>query len=124
MGRNTIQIPQDDWRERLFWTSLAVALISLLLLGLVGLARWGERAPQGGVAGAEAMPRSTGRMADLLIPPPAPPTPFTPPLLQLPAVAAPPRAATEPECAAGAALHRTRSRPQFPVRGEQCGVAP
>ena len=123
MGRNTIQAPQDDWRERLFWTSLAVALIALLLLGLVGLAQWGARAP---LAGLHAMPGSTGLMADLLIPPPAPPMPFTAPLPPLPAVGAgaAPRAGPRLECSASAERHREHPAPLFPVKGELCGVVP
>ena len=121
MGRNPIRIPQEDWRERLFWTSLAVALITLLLLGLVGLAQWSERAP---LAGLHAMPGSTGLMADLLIPPP--PLPFTAPLPLLPAVGAgaAPRAGPRRECAANAERHREHPAALFPVNGDLCGVVP
>jgi hypothetical protein len=124
MGRDTIRVPREDWRERLFWTSLAGALIALLLFGLVSLAEWGESTGTK-MAGVSAQPGSTSLMADSLIPPPAPPNPFSAPLPQLPAVGTAPRAgrAPRPECGRGADEHTGRPEPLFAVRGELCAIA-
>ena len=100
MGRQIVQMPREDWRERLFWTALAGGLIALMLGGLIALAEWGELAEEPVGVRVAAQPGSTGLMADLLIPPPAPPTPFAVPLPQLPAVGAAPAAGPDPlpEC--------------------------
>ncbi len=54
MDRNSARIPRDDWRERLFWTSLAAGLIAFLLFGLVALSQWGERAEATPMPGVSA----------------------------------------------------------------------
>ena len=123
MGRNIIQLPREDWRERLFWTSIAGSLIALLLFALVALAEWGERAESTPTAGFAAQPGSTGLMADLLIPPPAPPTPFMLALPQLPAVSTAARKDPGPACRRGASDVDGRPLPVFVVRRELCPAA-
>jgi hypothetical protein len=54
MDRNSARIPRDDWREHLFWTSLAAGLIAFLLFGLVALSQWGERAEATPMPGVSA----------------------------------------------------------------------
>jgi len=93
MGRIQAPTPREDWRERLFWGSLALLLIGFLLFGLVALARWGDATAALQAHGR--VPGSTSVLADLLVPPPAPPTPFASPVPPLPEVGAAPRAARE-----------------------------
>jgi len=88
-------VPIHNWRERLFWTSLSVGLISLMLLGLVSLAQWGERSAVGrsGPLGVDRLPGSTALAGELLIPNSALITASRPELhetgVALPAVSAP-----------------------------------
>ena len=72
MGRLSVpNSPQNDWLERLLWTSFAVGLIVLMLLGLVSLAQWGERSRVAGSGplGIDRLPASTPLAGEMLIPP-------------------------------------------------------
>ena len=74
MGRLSVpNTPQNDWPERLLWTSFAVGLIVFLLLGLVSLAQWGERSRVAGSSplGIDRLPGSTALAGEMRIPPSA-----------------------------------------------------
>lgn len=81
MGRSSLPTTTgrtitESWRERVFWTGLAVLLIAFLLLGLITLARWGDA--RGGPGAASGAPGVTGLASDLLLVPPLPPGPVLP----------------------------------------------
>lgn len=120
MGRNSVQTLRDGWRERLFWGSLATALIALLLFGLIALAEWGERADAAPIAGVATQPGSTGLMADVLTRALAPLPPFVLPLPQLPAVGAAPSAWTE----CGSEDSGARNRRRLALQAELCAFGP